>query len=258
MTDWKLLLHEIAEQVQNSLKPILYTEQAKKIVGKGAGGDQTRYIDKLAEDTVIKILEENHVSCTLVSEEAGTKVIGDNPEGYIVLDSVDGTSNALRGIPFYCMSVAFSTSPNITGTTVGLVIDLANNETFYAEKGKGAYKNDKLITPSQVTEIDAAIIGIELGQLSNRQQLERVSPLILASKKLRHLGATALEVCYVASGQLDAFVDTRSLARSTDIAAAYIILRETLRVKTVCVLLHRDWLQQAACAAPGCPARKRW
>lgn len=226
MIDWKTLFNEIAPEVYQNVKPILHTRKAEEIVGKGAGGDSTRYIDALAEDTVIKALEKNRVSCTLVSEECGTKVIGENPKDYVVLDSIDGTSNALRGVPFFCTSIALSTGPNLCNTELGLVMDLSNNERFSAEKGHGAYKGKTRLKPSSVTDIGDALIGIELCLPNDRKHLTRLTPLILSSKKLRHLGATALEICYVAAGHLDAFVDLRNIARSVDLAAAYIILRE--------------------------------
>jgi len=232
MVDWSRLFNEIASEIYRNVKPILNTHQAEEIVGRGAGGDLTRYIDALAEEITIKALQRNSASCTLVSEECGTRQIGQNPKEYVVLDSVDGTSNAIRGIPFFCTSIALSTGPNLTETKLGLVKDLVNNETFHAEKGHGAYKDKKPLKPSKITEIDDAIISTELSLPNNKQHLTKLTPLILKSKKLRHLGATALEICYVASGSIDAFVDLRNIARSTDLAAAYIILKEAGGIMT--------------------------
>ena len=227
MVDWEHLFNEIAKEVYQSVKPILHSQKAKEIVGRGAGGDLTRYIDALAEDVVIKILEENNVSCILVSEECGTKTIGKEPKAYVILDSIDGTVNALRGIPFFCTSIAFSTGPHLSDITMGFVINLSNKEKFSAIKGKGAYKGKTRLKPSTITNVNESLISVELSLPGNQEQLIHLMPLLLNSKKIRHLGATALEICYVASGYLDAFVDIRNMARAVDLAAAYIILKET-------------------------------
>ncbi|MFQ5998818.1 MAG: hypothetical protein ACE5KO_05885, partial [Candidatus Bathyarchaeia archaeon] len=74
------VLSAIAREVCRKVKPLLGTAKASEPVGVGAGGDQTTYIDKLAEDAVIDFLNEKRISCTLVSEECGVKVLGDLKE----------------------------------------------------------------------------------------------------------------------------------------------------------------------------------
>ena len=144
----------------------------------------------------------------------------------VILDPIDGTSNALHGIPFFCTSVALSTGPTLSSTKLGFVKNLSNKDVFFAEKGHGAYKGKTCLKPSTITTLSDALISVELSLPHNQQHLKRLTPLLLDLKKIRHLGATALEICYVASGALDAFVDLRNIARSVDLAAAYIILGE--------------------------------
>jgi len=226
MVNWKQLFSEIAWEIYRSVKPILHTHQAEEIVGRGTGGDLTRHIDALAEDVAIKILEKSGVSCILVSEECGTRVIGEEAKDYVVLDSVDGTTNALRGISFFSTSLALSTGPHLSNVKLGLVMDLNNSTIFLAEKDKGAYEGESRLRPSSVTNIDDALISVEVSLPGNKEHIIRLIPLITKTGKIRHLGSTALELCYVASGSLDAFVDTRNLIRATDLSAAYLILRE--------------------------------
>lgn len=226
MTNWRRLFKEASSEVHKQIKPILYTSKAEEIIGRGAGGDQTRRIDAMAEDIVIKAIERNRASCILVSEESGTRAIGENPTDYIVLDPIDGTANAVKGVPFFCTSIAQATGPYLRDVKQGLVLDIVNNKTYYAQKCSGAFRGKTSLTSSTVTSLGEAMISIEMSLPNNPTHLARVTPLLLNTRKIRHLGATALEICFVAQGSLDAFVDLRNITRSVDIAAAYIIIRE--------------------------------
>lgn len=181
----------------------------------------------MAEDAIIKSIEKNGASCFLVSEECGTKTVGERPSEYVIVDSVDGTTNATHTIPFFATSIALADGPRLSRVKVGLVMDLYHSVTFSAERGKGAYYNGGTpLRPPQVTSVGKALIGINFNAPRDRGFLRRLTPLIMRGRKFRHLGANALEVCYVASGALDAFIDIRGTLRVTDIAAAYLVLKE--------------------------------
>ena len=230
MANWLRLFQEVSKEVYNEVNSTIGSKQAKKIVGKGAGGDMTRHIDKRAEEIVIKFLERKKVSCILVSEECGIKIIGENPKDYVVLDGIDGTSNAIRRIPFISISIAHATEPYLHSVDVGLVMDLARGITFSAETGKGAYEDRGLLEPSSITSLMEGIFSVKLPVNMNPKEIQReitrLMPLISNMRKLRQLGSIALEMCYVASGRLDACVDLRHKIRATDLASAYLILRE--------------------------------
>jgi len=113
MTNWLQLFKEATEEVLKEIKPFLGSERANKAMGRGAGGDITKYIDRLAEETVIKTLETNNVSCTLISEECGVRKLGEECSDHVILDSIDGTTNATRSIPFVCTSIAHSKSDSL-------------------------------------------------------------------------------------------------------------------------------------------------
>ena len=230
MVDWLRLFQRISKEVYREANPIFGSEQAREIMGRGAGGDVTRRIDTLAEDIVIKSLEKEGVPCILVSEECGTKVIGKNPRDYVVLDGIDGTTNAVRGISFVSTSMAHATGPYLRDVDVGLVMDLSRGTTFSAEKGRGAYEGSSPLRPSSVTNLAEGLFGVELPvklkPKDMRPCITRLMPLIANIRKFRHLGSIALELCYVASGRLEAYVDIRGIIRATDFAAAYLIVRE--------------------------------
>lgn len=201
--------------------------EAKAGFGIGAGGDVIKKIDLAAENALIQTLQEADVSCTLISEEAGTREIGSNPSSfYLTTDPLDGTTNAVRGAPFMAISLAVSQRPYLRDVETALVCDPVHDVTYIAERGRGAFRNREGIQPSSVTSLEDAIMGVDFNTLKIRELMPRLISLLEKTKHLRHFGADALELCYVADGKTDAFIDIRGKLRVTDIAAAYLILRE--------------------------------
>lgn len=222
--DWLRVLKEIADEVYSTVSPLIGTEVSKKIVGIGAGGDVTKQIDALAEKLIIQRLKESQISCILVGEECGTIKIGETPEAYVVVDSVDGTTNAIRGLNFSSTSMAVSPLDSLHSVEFAIVMRLDNGKAYTALKGNGARYNGEKISPSKVTSLEDAVIAVDISR--SPENVERIMPLLKASNHIRCLGSAALEICHVASGQLDASVDIRGKLRTTDIAAAMLILKE--------------------------------
>ena len=228
MTDWLSLFQEISKEIYSKVKPFFGSEKAKEAIGRGAGGDLTKFIDLLAEEIVIEHLEARDISCILISEECGMRKIGKGEENYVVLDSIDGTTNATRNIPFVSTSIAHASHCYLNTVDVGLVKDLYQNIEFTATKGKGAFKDGEPLRPSTVDSVEKAILAIDLGPKEKLSELmNQLLPILSRTFKIRHLGSTALEMCYVSSGALDVFLDLRGLVRATDLAAAYLILKES-------------------------------
>jgi len=201
--------------------------EAQAGFGIGAGGDVIKKIDLAAENTLIQALQDYGVSCTLISEEAGTREIGSNPSSfYLTTDPLDGTTNAVRGAPFMAVSLAVSKRPYLRDVETALVCDPVHGVTYTAERGKGAFRNREEIRSSSTTSLEEAVIGVDFNTLKICKLISRLIPLLEKTKHLRHFGANALELCYVADGTTDAFIDIRGKLRVTDIAAAYLILRE--------------------------------
>lgn len=239
MIDWGTILEEMASSAQREIGKLKGTDEAGIILGPGAGGDITRRIDRVAEDAVIEVLKKNEIGCKVISEEYGELTIGKDLEGYrVIIDSIDGTTNAIRDIPFYCTSLAVSNGDYLRDVFAGLVIDQYTGERYIASKGDGAYHSGKRMWSSKVSDITEALIGVDLSGASQTGATD-LSQFISKTRHTRHLGAAALEVCMVAEGRLDAYVDTREKLRVTDIAAAQLILIEA---GGVIVSLNRDRL----------------
>lgn len=230
MVNWLKLFRTISNEVYQEVSALFGSPQAMKIMGRGAGGDVTLHIDKRAEELVINFLEKKNISCILVSEECGIKKIGERPKEYVVLDGIDGTTNAVRGIPFTSISIAHATEPYLHAVDVGLVMDLSNGRTFSAETGSGAYEDARRLKTSSITSLQEGVFSVKIPVNMTPKEImkdiTRLIPLISNMRKLRQLGSVALELCYVAAGQLDACIDLRDKIRATDLAAACLIVKE--------------------------------
>jgi len=195
--------------------------------GIGAGGDTMKKIDLVAEKALIDVLEEHKVSCTLISEETGTRKIGPQPsEFYVTTDPVDGTTNAVRGIPFMATAIAVSKAPYLKDVKTALVSDIFHNVTYTAQRDQGAFRNGEKIQPSQTSSLEEAVVGVDFNTLRLGELVAKLEEVLIRTRHLRHLGANALEICYVADGAIDAFIDIRGKLRVTDVAASYLILLE--------------------------------
>jgi myo-inositol-1(or 4)-monophosphatase len=139
----------------------------------------------------------------------------------IVIDPLDGTYNSSVGIPFYSLSIAI-TSFDLSDLKFGYVSNLALPEEYYAEAGKGAYLNGQKIKTSLNSELMELCVSV----YGYRQNVERTRRIYKNVRRVRLFGSVALELCYVASGRLDALVDVRRALRVTDVAAGQLILTE--------------------------------
>lgn len=184
-------------------------------------------VDLAAEKAIVSTMQKHDISFTLISEESGIKHFGEAPEHcYVTVDPIDGTTNLIHSLPFYASSIAVSTEPHLSSVYAALVVDLVHGPTYTAQRGKGAYRDAEKIYPSSTTSLDDAVVGLDLNTYRIREIAPQVTQLIESTKHIRHFGANALELCYVADGSTDAFVDIRGKLRTTDVAAAFLILRE--------------------------------
>ncbi|MGA3193010.1 MAG: inositol monophosphatase family protein [Candidatus Bathyarchaeia archaeon] len=226
--DWAHVLNQCKNNIQLKIKPLLKTlNQPQPNLGTGAGGDPVKKVDLAAENAIVSTLREQKITFTLISEESGIVEYGESPRRcYVTADPIDGTTNLMRGAPFYATSIAVSTEPTLTKVHTALVTDLFHGTTYTAQKGCGAYKDDRKITPSTRASMEEAVIGIDLNSYRIQKIAPRLTKLLGKTKHLRHFGANALELCYVADGTIDAFIDIRGKLRTTDMAAAWLIIEE--------------------------------
>ena len=213
-------LKEACLEVHARTKGMAGTALGNRQMGRGAGGDISRKIDLIAEKTVIEVLKKRKVDATIIGEECG-RIEG--KKGFVIMDGIDGTTNATRRIPFYCCSLAYATEFRLSAVTHAAIIDLANGDLYHASKGRRAFLNGKRIRVRDAG--DDAVIGMNVSGIGP-DIIKRLSPVMSKANHVRQFGAIALEMCFLAAGHLDASIDLRGKIRPTDIAGAYLIVKE--------------------------------
>lgn len=224
------ILKESCNEVYQNTKHLIGTAEGNKKFGRGAGGDISRKVDLDAEKAVIDTIQRHHFKPTIIGEECG---IIQGKEGFLIMDAIDGTMNASRGVPFYCCSLAYSIDYRLSSVVDAAVIDLSTGDIYHASKEKGAYWNKDRIYARGSRSINGSkqdyqqdmLIGMNISGVS-ADTFNRLSRLISKAIHIRHFGANALELCYFARGLMDAYIDFRGKIRPTDMAAAYLIVNE--------------------------------
>jgi myo-inositol-1(or 4)-monophosphatase len=226
--DWLTVLVQCRENVRAHVQPLLKSLKEPQLdLGTGAGGDQMKLVDLAAERAIVEVMLQHNFSFTLVSEESGIREYGSAAkECFVTTDPIDGTTNLVRGLPFYCSSIAISRKQMLSEVYAAMVTDLYHGTTYTAVKGKGAFRDGAKIATSQLTGLEEAVIGLDLNTYKVKQVSEQLTSLIERTKHIRHFGANALELCFVAEGLTDAFVDIRGKLRTTDVAAGFLIVKE--------------------------------
>lgn len=221
--EWEKVLLDATEKVRLRVAPLALGGDRGRTVGVGAAGDTTIFADKEAEDVLLGALK-GLGGVRVLSEEAGA--VGDTSARTLaVVDPLDGSSNFERGIPFYCTSVAMVEGDTMKDVTLGVVRDLVSGDVYVARRGEGARKNGEPIKTSGISVPSRAVVGVDLSG-SAAGVVSGLASLVSGVKRQVHLGANALELCYLAEGRIDAFVDLRGRIRITDLAAAYLIAAE--------------------------------
>ena len=215
----KLLAKKIVDRVSRNVKKACSTDFYRfgSNVGIGADGTVTKFVDKFAEDVAVDVLNKSKLKVNLLSEEVG---FIDNKGKYtFVLDPIDGTRNAYRGIPFYAISLAIGKT-TLSDVSYGIVQNVPTGDLFQAEKGKGAFLNNAQIGVCDIPPPEL-LSSLLLGKNSNKHTAS-----LSQQNKVRSLGSASLEMCMVARGALDVYVVGKEYMRVTDIAASTLIVRE--------------------------------
>ncbi|MFO7992145.1 MAG: inositol monophosphatase family protein [Thermoplasmata archaeon] len=212
------LFRECADNVIEDVKSLDFGSYGQ-VKGMGADGTPIKGIDEEAERIALDFFMDN-CDHNILSEEAGS--IKRGGEHTIIMDPVDGTSNAINGIPFYCISLALA-KEDMLSVSVGLVKSLTDYNEYYAVKGKGAYKNDVRLAPTLGEKWN---FSVYMGKKAH-EDCRRVA---FMSDRTRSMGSAALEISMVAEGILDLYYmktpDKQRSLRITDIAASSLILKE--------------------------------
>ena len=225
------LLKQIAINVYDAINPLLGTKKAAEKAQRGAGGDISMQIDLIAENVVIDSLENENVNLLLISEELGEKYIGNKEkaiknQNVLIIDPIDGSNNAVRGIPYCSISIAYAIGRTINDIKKAVILDLNTKDIYWAIKGEGAYLNNNRIHVSDLDIIDKCFFELNLPMKNFFKHIDNLRPIFRRFFRIRVLGSSALTLCQLAKGSMEAFINLRETNRLVDVAAGILILKE--------------------------------
>jgi myo-inositol-1(or 4)-monophosphatase len=211
-------------------------DRAQETGTRGEGGDHTLKIDAAAEQIVFDQLERLHAdgfTFRAISEERGevdfgTEAVSDASNlTQVVIDPIDGSLNAKRGLAYHALSLAVASGETMEDVFFGYVYVLGTGEEFWSERGAGAFLNGERLDPSLSERRGRGgrleTLGIE--SADPRHLSGVVEQLSDVAARLRAHGSIASSLCEVAAGRFDALISLRP-CRAVDAAAAQLIVRE--------------------------------
>jgi myo-inositol-1(or 4)-monophosphatase len=222
LTDRLELCRAAVEDVRLALAELPTRADREPVVGAGEGGDDTTAIDAAAERAIVTRFENAGLDGVLVSEEAGEVRLGAGGSLRVVLDPIDGSLNAKRGIGFFSLSVAFADGSEMGDVEFGFVHDFGTEEEWTATRGRGAYLNGHVLDGERPKE-RIEILAFEATRTAS--VAEKAGAVVDLAYRLRIMGSLALSLCHLAAGRVDAVCSLKP-ARSVDIAAAQLLVRE--------------------------------
>jgi myo-inositol-1(or 4)-monophosphatase len=215
-SEWLDRCRRARDDVLLVLRELPGREEREPVLGVGEGGDETTAVDAAAERAVLRHFSD--VRARIVSEEAG--IAGDGPVT-VVVDPIDGSLNAKRGIPFFSVSIAIAEGDTMDDVVFGYVYDFGTGEEWTARRGEGAFLDGAPLTgrPKDVLEILSFEATTTAYVAASAARFQGVA------HRLRVMGSLAISLCHLAAGRVDGVVALKP-ARSVDIAAAQLLVRE--------------------------------
>jgi myo-inositol-1(or 4)-monophosphatase len=199
-----------------------FGEIEKLQVSKKGPGDFVTKTDQKVEKVIIEELEKARPGYGFIAEESGERK-GDKEFNWII-DPIDGTSNFMHGIPHFAISIGLEKNKEVIA---GMICDPIKNETFYAEKGRGSYLNNRRIRVSARKKLDE-MVGLygcpPITQIEKNKIFDQLKKASSKIHKLRNYGSAALDFAYVACGRAD--FSWNDHLKYWDFAAGKIILLE--------------------------------
>lgn len=227
MEPWLELCRGAAADVAQVLRDLPTRAEREPVVGPGVGGDDTTAVDAAAEAAIVARLEALHdasgLEFTLVSEELGERSFGTpGARLRLVVDPIDGSNNAKRGLPFFSFSFAAAEGPAMRDVVYGYVFDFGTGEEWTVERGgpaclDGARLGD--VRPKDEIEL------LAFEATTTAAVADQAAAMVGIAHRLRVMGSLALSLCHLAAGRLDAVCSLKRV-RAVDIAAAQLLVRE--------------------------------
>ncbi len=229
---WLPIFRAIAAEIRATIPPLAGTPRGREEVGLGAGGDRTIYLDQLAEEIVVRHLEQAYRSglrFRLISEELGERDFGGDT--LVLADPLDGSFNAKMGLPYYAVVLAVTEGDRISDVRLGYVQNLVTGDEYHAISGAGAFHMGEPLRSTPPAFGGRSIPLVQFDAPSGVEPRERAAAIFALAEKVRQLGSAALNLCHTASGGVSLQV-TPAPVRSFDLAGPVLILREAGGIAT--------------------------
>lgn len=177
-------------------------------------GDKTLLLDVMAEDEIIAVLESSDIDFAILSEEKGFIGTDKKPEFLALVDPIDGSANLKRGIPLVSVGIAVVPYKDVMTSDdaeISIIDSVFTDETYIAIKGEGVTRNGKRVKVSEPIDLENAIISYDTKRTFDASFVESSVRTIKAVHDTRRTASNLLDLCWTASGFLDAMVDMRNL-----------------------------------------------
>nr|WP_294793563.1 inositol monophosphatase family protein [uncultured Mucilaginibacter sp.] len=194
---------------------------ADKIEYKGLN-DLVSYVDKTAEEIIVKGLESILPEAGFITEEQTTTRLGERYNW--IIDPLDGTTNFIHGLPVFSVSIALKEYDELV---IGVVYEVNQDECFYAWKDAPAYLNGKEIKVSSAPTIGDSLLATGFPYYDFNKQAQYIAlftHLMKSCHGLRRLGSAAVDLAYTACGRFDAYYEYN--LNPWDVAAGIVIVRQ--------------------------------
>jgi myo-inositol-1(or 4)-monophosphatase len=221
VNDWLETCRLCVADIRDVLERLPTRAEREPVLRLGEGGDDTTAIDFAAEEAVVGRLEAREEDFVLVSEELGVREFGSGGVRRVVVDPIDGSVNAKRGIPFFSFSLAVAEGDTMDDVVFGYVYDFGAGEEWTAERGTGAFLDRSPLTvePKDTLEI------LSFEATTTPAIADRIAGVLDLAGRVRVMGSLALSLCHFAAGRMDGVCSLKR-TRSVDVAAAQLLVRE--------------------------------
>jgi myo-inositol-1(or 4)-monophosphatase len=228
--EWLQVFETTSRRVSEAVTPLLGTAAGRRALGRGAGGDETVELDQRAETAALEELRglaDRGQRFSLLSEEAGLVELG-APWPRVLLDPVDGSLNAKRGLPVVGLILALMEGPTLADLRVAYVANVISGERWHAVHAQGTYRDGERLVPMRAAR--PGVIELVATECPARE-LPKLDPLLRHASRLRLLGSIAVSLVHTAAGGADVYASPMRM-RIFDTAAGAVMIQEVGGVVT--------------------------
>ncbi len=222
-------MEKILKEAAESAKELVLSNltQADQLTGTtNPFGDETLVLDKMCEEIIIETLAESGESFLVLTEEQGEIFLAENPDYIAVVDPIDGSANLERGIPLCCVGIAtlpYSENPSAKDVEHSIIISFFTDETFTASKIRGVKRNGNSVSVRPPAPMRETIISYDTNDSQNQEFLQKSMRTIHAVRDIRRTASNLLDLCWVASGGLDAMIDLRGILPIVHVSGTHMV-----------------------------------